>query len=107
MSDSVGIAKAEIDRAQAALITSDMPDARALLHANLHEVFSERDPDARWAAIERTYGADVRTFRRLDRANAAVMRRMHVTDFEARAIAANPPGPSAERRRLCVTPPAD
>jgi hypothetical protein len=30
---------------------SDMPDARALLHANLHEVFSERDPDARWAAI--------------------------------------------------------
>jgi len=39
---------------------SDMPDARALLHANLHEVFSERDPDARWAAIERTYAEDVR-----------------------------------------------
>ena len=37
-----------------------MPDARALLHANLHEVFSERDPDARWAAIERTYAEDVR-----------------------------------------------
>ena len=39
---------------------SDMPDARALLHANLHEVFSERDPDARWAAIERIYAEDVR-----------------------------------------------
>ena len=39
---------------------SDMPDARALLHANLHQVFSERDPDARRAAIERTYAEDVR-----------------------------------------------
>ena len=39
---------------------SDMPDARALLDANLHEVFSERDPDARRAAIERTYAEDVR-----------------------------------------------
>ena len=35
-------------------------DARELLHANLHEVFSERDPDARWAAIERTYAEDVK-----------------------------------------------
>jgi hypothetical protein len=31
-----------------------------LLHANLHEVFLERDPDARRAAIERTYAEDVR-----------------------------------------------
>lgn len=37
-----------------------MPDASALLYANLHEVFSERDPEARWAAIERTYAVDVR-----------------------------------------------
>ena len=37
-----------------------MPDARALLHANLHEVFSERDPETRRAAIERTYAEDVR-----------------------------------------------
>ena len=37
-----------------------MPDARALLDANLHEVFSERDPDARRAAIERTYAEDVK-----------------------------------------------
>jgi len=39
---------------------NDMPDARALLYANLHEVFSERDPDARRAAIERTYAEDVK-----------------------------------------------
>ena len=31
-----------------------------LLHANLHEVFLEQDPDARRAAIERTYAEDVR-----------------------------------------------
>jgi hypothetical protein len=37
-----------------------MPDARALLHANLHEVFSDHNPDARWAAIERTYAEDVK-----------------------------------------------
>jgi hypothetical protein len=33
--------------------------ARELLYANLREVFSERDPDKRWAAIERTYAEDV------------------------------------------------
>jgi len=37
-----------------------MPDAGALLIANLHEVFSERDPEARRAAIERTYAEDVK-----------------------------------------------
>ena len=36
-----------------------MPDANALLHSNLHEVFSERDPERRWSAIERTYTEDV------------------------------------------------
>jgi len=39
---------------------SDMPDAVKLLHSNLHEVFSERDPERRWAAIERTYTDDVK-----------------------------------------------
>jgi hypothetical protein len=29
-----------------------MPDAKELLHSNLHEVFPERDPERRWAAIE-------------------------------------------------------
>ena len=36
-----------------------MPDASELLHMNLH-VFSERDPEKRWEAIERTYVEDVR-----------------------------------------------
>jgi SnoaL-like domain len=38
----------------------DMPDAKELLHSNLHEVFSERDRNDRWAAIERTYAEDVK-----------------------------------------------
>src|SRR5258708_21060621 len=37
-----------------------MPEAKKLLHSNLHEVFSERDPDRRRAAIARTYSEDVR-----------------------------------------------
>ena len=37
-----------------------MPDAKELLHSNLHDVFSERDPERRRAAIERTYTEDVR-----------------------------------------------
>src|SRR5258708_12758748 len=37
-----------------------MPEAKKLLHSNLHEVFSERDPDRRRAAIARTYTEDVR-----------------------------------------------
>jgi SnoaL-like domain len=36
-----------------------MPDAKELLHSNLHEVFSERDPERRRAVIERTYVEDV------------------------------------------------
>jgi hypothetical protein len=39
---------------------NDMPDAKELLHSNLHDVFSERDPERRQAAIERTYTEDVR-----------------------------------------------
>ena len=35
-------------------------DAEELLRSNLHDVFSERDPERRWAAIERTYTEDVR-----------------------------------------------
>ena len=48
-----------------------MPDAKELLHSNLHEVFSERDPERRRAAIERTYTEDV-TF--IDPAGAFVGR---------------------------------
>jgi SnoaL-like domain len=37
----------------------DMPDPNDLLYSNLHEVFAERDPERRRAAIERTYTDDV------------------------------------------------
>jgi hypothetical protein len=37
-----------------------MPDTKELLHSNLHEVFSQRDPERRRVAIERTYTDDVR-----------------------------------------------
>jgi SnoaL-like domain len=37
-----------------------VPEATELLHSNLHDVFSERNPDRRWAAIARTYTEDVR-----------------------------------------------
>ena len=36
-----------------------MPTIDALLRTHLHEVFAERDADARRAAIERTYREDV------------------------------------------------
>ena len=36
-----------------------MSEARELLHSNLHEVFSQRDRERRWVAIERTYTDDV------------------------------------------------
>jgi hypothetical protein len=37
-----------------------VPEAMELLHSNLYDVFSERDPQRRWAAIGRTYTEDVR-----------------------------------------------
>ncbi len=52
---------------------------------------------------ERVDQTDIRTFRRLDRADTAVMGRMHVAHFEAGALRGSDRlGPSAERRRLCV-----
>jgi hypothetical protein len=39
--------------------SNPVPEARELLHTNLHEVFAERDPERRWAAIGRTYTEDV------------------------------------------------
>jgi hypothetical protein len=36
-----------------------MPEATELLDSNLREVFSERDPERRWAAIGRTSTEDV------------------------------------------------
>jgi SnoaL-like domain len=39
-----------------------VPEATELLHSNLHEVFPERNPERRWAAIRRTYTEDVSFF---------------------------------------------
>ena len=51
---------------------------------------------------------DVWTFRRFDRANAAVVRRMHVADFEARAIAGKTARPERGQDGACASiPPAD
>jgi hypothetical protein len=36
-----------------------VPEGTELLRSNLHEVFSERDPERRWEAIGRTYTEDV------------------------------------------------
>ena len=47
--------------------------------------------------------ADVRAFRRFDRADASVVRRMNVSNLEARAITTQTTRPSAERRRLWVS----
>ena len=49
---------------------------------------------------ERGDQADVRTFRRLDRADAAVVRRMHVAHLEAGALARQTAG--AERREAAL-----
>ena len=37
-----------------------MPDAKQLSYMSLHEVFAQRDPEKRWAAIGRIYVEDVR-----------------------------------------------
>ncbi len=47
--------------------------------------------------------ADVRTFRRLDRADAAVVRGCTSRTSKPARSRVRPPGPRAERRRLCVT----
>ena len=51
---------------------------------------------------ERVDEADVRAFRRLDRAHAAVVRRMHVAHFEARALAREAARARAPRRGACA-----
>ena len=54
------------------------------------------------AGVHRKGGneADVRTFRRFDRADAAVVRGMHVADFEARALAAEAAGAQGAQAAL-------
>src|SRR5260370_33117637 len=55
--------------------------------------------DAR-KARERADEADVRTFRRLDRADAAVVSGVHVADFEAGALTGETTGPKGGEAAL-------
>jgi hypothetical protein len=75
-----------------------MPDATELLYSNLHEVFSERDPGKRWAAIERTYLDDVRF---IDPEGEVVGRR--ALNDRARKILDDAPADSCWRRTASVT----
>ena len=51
---------------------------------------------------QRVDQADVRTFRRLDRAHAAVVRRVHVADLEARRARASGRLVRAPKRAACA-----
>ncbi len=57
--------------------------------------------DARKAA-QRADQADVRTFRRLNRADAAVVRRVHVADFESGALARQAARPKSRQAGACA-----
>ena len=65
----------------------DFVDHRALDHLAVRALDEAVLVDARKAG-ERRNQTDVRTFRRFDRADAAVVRRVHVADFESGALAA-------------------
>ena len=56
-----------------------MPDASGLLHMNLH-VFSERDPEKRREAIERTYVEDVRFIDQTEKPGAGSAQRPRPED---------------------------
>lgn len=57
-----------------------------------------------WADRRRNHlgTTDVRAFGRLDRAKTAVMRVVHVADFETSTVTRKTAGDEADRRRLCV-----
>ena len=64
----------------------DVAGDPALLHLAIRRFEETEIVDAR-KSRERSDQTDVRTFRRFHRANTAVVRRMHVADFESGAIA--------------------
>ena len=76
-------------------------DHAAALHLAIGRLDEAEFVDPR-VARKRADQADVRAFRRFNRADAAVVRRVNVAHFESRAFTRKPPGPRAERRRLCV-----
>ena len=71
----------------------------AVLHLAVRRLDEAELVDPRVAA-ERADQADVRTFRRLDRADAAVVRRVHVAHFEAGALARQPARPEGREAAL-------
>src|SRR5207302_543288 len=68
----------------------------AVLHLPVRRLDEAELVDPR-VARQRRDQADVRTFRRLNRTDASVMRRMDVAYLESRALAREPAGP--ERRQ--------
>src|SRR5205814_2956249 len=77
----------------------DLIDYAAFLHLAVRRFDETEFVDSRERA-HRADETDVRTFRRLDRANASVMRRMHVTHFESRAIARKTARPESREPAL-------
>src|SRR5690349_24000085 len=65
---------------------------------NLHSFPTRRSSDLAEAG-ERVDEADVRTFRRLNRADTAVVRRVDVADLEARALAGEAARPESRDAR--------
>src|ERR1041385_917879 len=77
----------------------DLIGDAAFLHFAIRRFDETEFVDPRERA-HRADETDVRTFRRLDRANASVMRRMDVTHFESRAIAREPARPEGREPAL-------
>ena len=76
---------ADLVRGVAGIQNPDFVDHGALHHAAIRALDEAVFVDAR-KTRQRRDQSDVRTFRRLDRADAAVVRRMHVADFESGAF---------------------
>jgi hypothetical protein len=69
----------------------------SLMHANLFEVFGERDPDRRRAAIERTYAPDVEF---LDTGHEALHAKAQRLLDEAPGFVFSPAGPVYENHGM-------
>src|SRR6202007_2301114 len=79
------------DLAEREARVADLGDAVVIENASLLDLLVRRLDEAvlvdAGIARERRNQSDVRTFRRLDRADAAVVRRVNVADFESGALA--------------------
>src|SRR4029077_20055128 len=77
----------------------DVVDDAAALHATIRRLDKAVVVDARKAG-ERADQADVRTFRRFDGADAAIVRRVNVAHFESRAFARETAGSQSRKTAL-------